>query len=211
MPWKKPQGLKKSQRLGTTFTGRFGDHGQAIQVRLENRAEVGQLQCKVCRQRFQKRRPPFSVAVDVSCFWTGARERLHWEAAGQASHNLGQCHAALRPTVSSVDSEWGVAADEAAQVEATASPRLLSLEQVALDRQRYEELLRGEDWAKMRLIRMFHSSYRLRSRQEGHFDQDLTLPWTLYRPLMLPVWRKFSFRKQEYGKYAPQFNLRRAP
>ncbi|KEF61634.1 uncharacterized protein A1O9_03202 [Exophiala aquamarina CBS 119918] len=79
----KPQGPKKREPLATTFTCLFCNHEKAIQVKLDKKAGVGNLHCKVCGQRFQTGINYLSAAVDVYSDWIDACENVAQEAAAE--------------------------------------------------------------------------------------------------------------------------------
>ncbi|KAK7902974.1 hypothetical protein LTR67_002620 [Exophiala xenobiotica] len=80
---RKPQGPKKREPLATTFTCLFCNHERAIQIKLDKKAGVGNLHCKVCGQRFQTGINYLSAAVDVYSDWVDACENVAQEAAAQ--------------------------------------------------------------------------------------------------------------------------------
>jgi transcription elongation factor Elf1 len=83
----KPQGPKKREPLSTTFTCLFCNHEKAIQVKLDKKAGVGNLHCKVCGQRFQTGINYLSAAVDVYSDWIDACENVAQEAAAQEAED----------------------------------------------------------------------------------------------------------------------------
>ncbi|TAQ90384.1 hypothetical protein B7494_g1287 [Chlorociboria aeruginascens] len=50
---KKPTGPRKNEPLATTFPCLFCNHEKSVAVKLDKKAGVGQLSCKVCDQKFQ--------------------------------------------------------------------------------------------------------------------------------------------------------------
>ncbi|EXJ80369.1 hypothetical protein A1O1_08513 [Capronia coronata CBS 617.96] len=83
----KPQGPKKREPLATTFTCLFCNHEKAIQVKLDKKAGVGNLHCKVCGQRFQTGINYLSAHVDVYSDWIDACENVAQEAAAQEAED----------------------------------------------------------------------------------------------------------------------------
>ncbi|KIW10272.1 hypothetical protein PV08_11234 [Exophiala spinifera] len=83
----KPQGPKKREPLATTFTCLFCNHEKAIQIKLDKKAGVGNLHCKVCGQRFQTGINYLSAAVDVYSDWIDACENVAQEAAAQEAED----------------------------------------------------------------------------------------------------------------------------
>ncbi|TQS32140.1 hypothetical protein Golomagni_07553 [Golovinomyces magnicellulatus] len=49
----KPMGPKKKDPLPTTFTCLFCNHEKSVNVKLDRKAGVGQLDCRICGQKFQ--------------------------------------------------------------------------------------------------------------------------------------------------------------
>jgi len=84
---RKPQGPKKREPLAITFTCLFCNHEKAIQVKLDKKAGVGQLHCKVCGQRFQTGINYLSAAVDVYSDWIDACENVAQEAAAEEAED----------------------------------------------------------------------------------------------------------------------------
>ncbi|KAI1475873.1 Elf1-domain-containing protein [Daldinia eschscholtzii] len=50
---RKPQGKKKNDPLPTIFTCLFCNHERSVTVEMNKKSGVGELECKVCGQRFQ--------------------------------------------------------------------------------------------------------------------------------------------------------------
>jgi transcription elongation factor Elf1 len=69
--------------LNTTFSCLFCNHENAIQVKIDKKAGVGTLQCKVCGQTFQTPTHYLSAPVDVYSDWVDACENVAQEAAAQ--------------------------------------------------------------------------------------------------------------------------------
>ena len=61
----------------------FCNHEKAIQVKLDKKAGIGNLHCKVCGQRFQTGINYLSAAVDVYSDWVDACEDVAQEAAAK--------------------------------------------------------------------------------------------------------------------------------
>ncbi|KIW75503.1 hypothetical protein Z517_10244 [Fonsecaea pedrosoi CBS 271.37] len=83
----KPQGPKKREPLASTFTCLFCNHEKAIQVKLDKKAGVGNLHCKVCGQRFQTGINYLSAAVDVYSDWIDACEDVAKDAASREAED----------------------------------------------------------------------------------------------------------------------------
>ncbi|KAI1491124.1 Elf1-domain-containing protein [Biscogniauxia mediterranea] len=87
---RKPQGPKKNEPLPTQFTCLFCNHEKAVSVKMDKKAGVGQLDCKVCGQKFQCAINYLSAPVDVYSEWVDAadavaKEDMNARGAGQAS------------------------------------------------------------------------------------------------------------------------------
>lgn len=78
----KPQGPRKREPLPTTFPCLFCNHEKSVTVKLEKKAGVGQLSCKVCGQSFQTGINYLSAAVDVYSDWIDACDMVAKDAAG---------------------------------------------------------------------------------------------------------------------------------
>ncbi|KIW98499.1 uncharacterized protein Z519_00160 [Cladophialophora bantiana CBS 173.52] len=78
---RKPQGPKKREPLPSTFTCLFCNHEKAIQVKLDKKAGVGNLHCKICGQKFQTGINYLSAAVDVYSDWIDACENVAQDEA----------------------------------------------------------------------------------------------------------------------------------
>ncbi|CAM1508532.1 Fc.00g053800.m01.CDS01 [Cosmosporella sp. VM-42] len=72
----KPMGPKKRAPLPTTFTCLFCNHENSVTVKLDKKAGVGQLDCRVCGQKFQCAVNYLSAAVDVYGEWVDAAEAV---------------------------------------------------------------------------------------------------------------------------------------
>ncbi|KAL2068357.1 hypothetical protein VTL71DRAFT_16455 [Oculimacula yallundae] len=69
---KKPQGPRKNAPLPSTFDCLFCNHVGAVIVKLDKKAGVGALSCKICSQHFQCAINYLSAAVDVYSDWVDA-------------------------------------------------------------------------------------------------------------------------------------------
>jgi len=69
---RKPQGPKKREPLQTTFNCLFCNHEDAVTCKLDKKAGIGQLSCKVCGQQYQSNINYLSHAVDVYSDWVDA-------------------------------------------------------------------------------------------------------------------------------------------
>lgn len=72
----KPQGPKKKESLPTQFTCLFCNHEKSVHVKIDKKAGVGQLDCKMCGQKFQCGVNYLSAAVDVYGEWVDAAESV---------------------------------------------------------------------------------------------------------------------------------------
>ncbi|KIX91983.1 uncharacterized protein Z520_12310 [Fonsecaea multimorphosa CBS 102226] len=84
---RKPQGPKKREPLASTFTCLFCNHEKAIQIKLDKKAGVGNLHCKVCGQKFQTGINYLSAAVDVYSDWIDACENVAQDAASKEAED----------------------------------------------------------------------------------------------------------------------------
>ncbi|KAI5862846.1 Elf1-domain-containing protein [Durotheca rogersii] len=73
---RKPQGKKKSDPLPTIFTCLFCNHEKSVTVDMNKKAFVGELECKVCGQKFQCSINYLSAAVDVYSEWVDAADAV---------------------------------------------------------------------------------------------------------------------------------------
>ncbi|KAM0558392.1 hypothetical protein ACHAPJ_004582 [Fusarium lateritium] len=72
----KPMGPKKKEPLPTTFACLFCNHENSVSVKLDKKAGVGQLDCRVCGQKFQCAVNYLSAAVDVYGEWVDAADAV---------------------------------------------------------------------------------------------------------------------------------------
>ncbi|KAH8821709.1 hypothetical protein F5884DRAFT_768782 [Xylogone sp. PMI_703] len=79
---RKPQGPKKNEPLTTVFPCLFCNHEKSVTVKLDKKAGVGNLSCKVCGQKFQCAVNYLSAAVDVYADWVDACDAVAKEANG---------------------------------------------------------------------------------------------------------------------------------
>ncbi|KAH7033017.1 transcription elongation factor 1, partial [Microdochium trichocladiopsis] len=63
---------RQSEPLPTTFTCLFCNHEKSVAVKMDKKAGVGQLDCKVCGQKFQCGINYLSAPVDVYSEWVDA-------------------------------------------------------------------------------------------------------------------------------------------
>jgi len=73
---RKPQGPRKNEPLPTVFTCLFCNHEKSVMVKLDKKAGVGTLDCKVCGQKFQCGINYLSAAVDVYSEWVDAADAV---------------------------------------------------------------------------------------------------------------------------------------
>ncbi|RFU33932.1 hypothetical protein B7463_g2458, partial [Scytalidium lignicola] len=79
---KKPQGPKKNEPLTTVFPCLFCNHEKSVTIKLDKKAGVGNLSCKVCGQKFQCAVNYLSAAVDVYADWVDACDAVARENGG---------------------------------------------------------------------------------------------------------------------------------
>ncbi|KAI0852273.1 Elf1-domain-containing protein [Daldinia vernicosa] len=83
---RKPQGKKKNDPLPTVFTCLFCNHERSVTVEMNKKSGVGELECKVCGQRFQCGINYLSAPVDVYSEWIDAADAVAKDdTAGGAS------------------------------------------------------------------------------------------------------------------------------
>lgn len=79
-----PTGPKKSNALPTTFTCLFCNHENSVTVKIDKKAGVGQLDCRICGQKFQCAVNYLSAAVDVYGEWVDAADAVAKEDSAAA-------------------------------------------------------------------------------------------------------------------------------
>ncbi|KAI3400179.1 hypothetical protein diail_4064 [Diaporthe ilicicola] len=89
---RQPQGKKRvalrgfqGDPLPTVFTCLFCNHENSVTVKIDKKAGVGSLECKVCAQRFQCTVNYLSAAVDVYGEWVDAAEEVAKDGSGAAA------------------------------------------------------------------------------------------------------------------------------
>lgn len=101
----KPQAKKKRDPLPTTFTCLFCNHEKSVDVKLDKKLGIGQLECKVCGQRFQCGINYLSAAVDVYGEWVDAADAVA-QGANTDSRGAGASSSRPKPAASKyVDDE----------------------------------------------------------------------------------------------------------
>ncbi|KAF8471920.1 transcription elongation factor Elf1 like-domain-containing protein [Kalaharituber pfeilii] len=83
----KPQGPKKREPLATTFSCLFCNHEKSITCKLDKKASVGTLFCKVCAQTFQTDINSLSAPVDVYSDWIDACDAVTRESGGRGNND----------------------------------------------------------------------------------------------------------------------------
>ncbi|KAI0119239.1 Elf1-domain-containing protein [Daldinia grandis] len=73
---RKPQGKKKNDPLPTIFTCLFCNHERSVTVEMNKKSGVGELECKVCGQKFQCGINYLSAPVDVYSEWIDAADAV---------------------------------------------------------------------------------------------------------------------------------------
>ncbi|KAI5461047.1 putative transcription elongation factor [Mariannaea sp. PMI_226] len=81
-----PQGPKRADPLPSTFTCLFCNHEKSVTVKLDKKAGVGQLDCRICGQKFQCAVNYLSAAVDVYGEWVDAAEAVAKEDNARATY-----------------------------------------------------------------------------------------------------------------------------
>ncbi|KAM5342754.1 hypothetical protein ACJ41O_013720 [Fusarium nematophilum] len=83
---RKPMGPKRSDPLPTTFACLFCNHESSVSVKLDKKAGVGQLDCRICGQKFQCAVNYLSAAVDVYGEWVDAADAVAKEDNADAGY-----------------------------------------------------------------------------------------------------------------------------
>ncbi|SPC61133.1 related to ELF1  len=71
---KKPGGAKEPAPLDTVFTCLFCNHEKAVSCKIDDKARIGYLSCKVCGQKFSADTSPLDQPIDVYSLWIDACE-----------------------------------------------------------------------------------------------------------------------------------------
>ncbi|KAI9158822.1 Elf1 like domain protein [Paramyrothecium foliicola] len=71
-----PVGPRKKDPLPSTFTCLFCNHENSVTVKLDKKAGVGQLDCRLCGQQFQCAINYLSAPVDVYGEWVDAADAV---------------------------------------------------------------------------------------------------------------------------------------
>ncbi|KAI1075250.1 Elf1-domain-containing protein [Whalleya microplaca] len=79
----------QSDPLPTTFTCLFCNHEKSVTVKMDKKAGVGHLDCKVCGQKFQCGINYLSAPVDVYSEWVDAADAVaKGDAAARGSESI---------------------------------------------------------------------------------------------------------------------------
>ncbi|OTA61156.1 Elf1-domain-containing protein [Hypoxylon sp. EC38] len=73
---RKPQGKKKADPLPIVFTCLFCNHEKSVTVNMQKKLGYGELECKVCGQKFQCGINYLSAPVDVYSEWIDAADAV---------------------------------------------------------------------------------------------------------------------------------------
>ncbi|KAL8653522.1 MAG: hypothetical protein Q9210_002044 [Variospora velana] len=76
----KPPPKKKKDPLPSTFACLFCNHDNSVSVKMDKKAGIGELLCKVCGQQFQTGINYLSAGVDVYSDWVDACDSVAKEA-----------------------------------------------------------------------------------------------------------------------------------
>jgi len=98
---RKPQGPRKNEPLATVFTCLFCNHEKSVTVKIDKKGGVGNLECKVCGQRFQCGVNPLGAAVDVYSEWVDAADSVARENEAKAQTSSRGRLSTGRPAASS--------------------------------------------------------------------------------------------------------------
>ncbi|KAK4078524.1 hypothetical protein Purlil1_11922 [Purpureocillium lilacinum] len=77
---------RRSDPLPTTFTCLFCNHEKSVTVKLDRKAGIGQLDCRVCGQKFQCAVNYLSAAVDVYGEWVDAADAVAKENTAESGY-----------------------------------------------------------------------------------------------------------------------------
>jgi transcription elongation factor Elf1 len=80
-----PVGPKRKDPLPSTFTCLFCNHENSVIVKLDKKAGVGQLDCRLCGQQFQCAINYLSAPVDVYGEWVDAADAVAKGSSGKPS------------------------------------------------------------------------------------------------------------------------------
>ncbi|KAL8953354.1 MAG: hypothetical protein Q9222_000781 [Ikaeria aurantiellina] len=81
---RKPQAKKKKDPLPSTFPCLFCNHEHSVTVKIDKKAGIGELSCKVCGQHFQTGINYLSAGVDVYSDWIDACDSVAKDAANDS-------------------------------------------------------------------------------------------------------------------------------
>ncbi|PWN46493.1 Elf1-domain-containing protein [Violaceomyces palustris] len=62
---RKPQASKKAAPLDTQFTCLFCNHEKAVSCKIDDKARIGYLSCKICGQKFSTDTDALTQPIDV--------------------------------------------------------------------------------------------------------------------------------------------------
>ncbi|KAI2623264.1 Elf1-domain-containing protein [Hypoxylon sp. NC1633] len=103
---RKPQGKKKNDPLPTIFTCLFCNHERSVTVDMNKKLGIGELECKVCGQRFQCGINYLSAPVDVYSEWVDAADSVaKGTNAERASASAIPYQGSSRPSAAGRDDE----------------------------------------------------------------------------------------------------------
>ncbi|KAL8723428.1 MAG: hypothetical protein Q9225_000259 [Loekoesia sp. 1 TL-2023] len=89
---RKPQAKKKKDPLPSTFPCLFCNHENSVSVKMDKKAGIGELLCKVCGQQFQTGINYLSAGVDVYSDWIDACDSVAKEATYTAGDGDASSH-----------------------------------------------------------------------------------------------------------------------
>ncbi|KAK4179203.1 hypothetical protein QBC36DRAFT_323193 [Triangularia setosa] len=81
---RKPTGPRRNEPLPSVFTCLFCNHEKAVSIKVDKKAGVGSLDCKVCGQHFQCGINYLSAPVDVYAEWVDAADAVAQENSEKA-------------------------------------------------------------------------------------------------------------------------------
>ncbi|KAK4229865.1 hypothetical protein QBC38DRAFT_79205 [Podospora fimiseda] len=94
---RKPTGPRRNEPLPSMFTCLFCNHEKAVSIKLDKKAGVGDLNCKICGQNFQCGINYLSAPIDVYSEWVDAADAVAQEQDANEKARSGGRLTAGRP------------------------------------------------------------------------------------------------------------------
>ncbi|TDL27499.1 Elf1-domain-containing protein, partial [Rickenella mellea] len=76
---RKPGPTRRKEPLETTFTCIFCNHDKSVNVKVDRKEGLAQLQCRVCGQRYQGKVNHLTEPIDVYSEWIDAADAAQKE------------------------------------------------------------------------------------------------------------------------------------